>query len=288
MTVLITGANSYIGKNLILFLKKKKIKYYGIDIKPNKNLKIHKFDISNEKFPHKFKSKSLNTIIHLAAMSNENLCKQNEKKAYEINVLGTMNVINLARQNQVKKFLFASSEWVYEASNNLINSAKSTKIDFTKTSSIYAKTKILGEDLIKNSGLNYCIMRFGIVYGKRGKSNPSAVENLYLNIYKKGKVKILSKISGRSFIYIEDLIKMIVKCNFLKEKKITLDLQGPKFISIYNLAKIIFRKLNKKENIIIPKRQLHSLRKINASFSNRFLKITKLTTISDGINKLMN
>ena len=41
------------------------------------------------------------------------------------------------------------------------------------------------EELIKNSGLNYCIMRFGIVYGKRGESNPSAVENLYQNIKKK-------------------------------------------------------------------------------------------------------
>ena len=288
MTVLITGANSYIGKNLIFFLKKKKIKYLGVDIKPSKSLNIHKVDICNEKFLNKLKSKSFNTIIHLAAMSNENLCMQNEKKAYEINVLGTINVLSLALQKKVKRFLFASSEWVYESSNNSINTAKYTKIDFTKTSSIYAKTKILGEELVKNSGLDYCIMRFGIVYGKRMKSNPSAVENIYDNIIKNGKVNISSKISGRSFVFIDDLIKMIVRCISLKQKKIILDLQGPQFVSIYNLAKIIFRKLDKYENIILAKKQIHSFRKINSSFSNRFLKIGKLTSISDGINKLID
>ena len=219
MTVLITGANSYIGKNLILFLQKKKIKHLGIDIKASQKYNISKGDILDEKFLDRFKSKKFNTIIHLAAISNENLCAQNEKKAYEINVLGTINVINIARQKKIKKILFASSEWVYESSNNLINSAQNTKIDFNKTSSIYAKTKIFGEELIKNSGLNYCIMRFGIVYGKRGESNPSAVENLYQNITTKGMVRISSKKSGRSFIYVDDLIKLIVKCNFLKKKK---------------------------------------------------------------------
>ena len=72
----------------------------------------------DEKFLNKFKNTNFNTIIHLAAMSNENLCAQNEKKAYEINILGNINVINIARQKKIKKILFASSEWVYESSNN--------------------------------------------------------------------------------------------------------------------------------------------------------------------------
>ena len=96
MTVLITGANSYIGKNLILFLQKKKIKYLGIDIKASQKYNISKGDILDEKFLDRFKNNNFNTIIHLAAMSNESLCAQNEKKAYEINVLGTINVINIA------------------------------------------------------------------------------------------------------------------------------------------------------------------------------------------------
>ena len=75
---------------------------------------------------------------------------------------------------------------------------------------------------------------------------------------------------------------------FLKKKKMILDLQGPKFVTIYNLARIIFKKLNKKEKIIIPQKQLHSLRKINASFSNKVLKISKLISISNGIDKLIN
>ena len=70
MTILITGSSSYIGKNLIAKLNKKKSKFIGIDLKKNKSANSFKIDITKKnefKFLKKYKIKS---IIHLAAISN--------------------------------------------------------------------------------------------------------------------------------------------------------------------------------------------------------------------------
>ncbi len=109
-TILITGAGGYIGTNLVNKLIKLNYKVVGLDtfwfgnyLKKNKKLKILKKDI------RKIDIKDLNNIdivIHLASIANDPAAELNAKLTWEINVLATYNLIDLAIKKKNKKIYF--------------------------------------------------------------------------------------------------------------------------------------------------------------------------------------
>jgi len=122
MSILITGSESFLAKHLKKILKTKKIKFTGVDnIKSKDSIK---YDILKKDFD-KVIPKGTKTIIHLAAISSTNDFKKNPKKAFDININGTFNLIRAASKKKVKKIIFASSEWVYgEFSKEIIKEKK--------------------------------------------------------------------------------------------------------------------------------------------------------------------
>ena len=110
-TVLITGAGGYIGTELTEFLADRGYLIYALDtfwfknkIKKNKNIKIIKEDIrylSQKNFPN-----NIDTVIHLAAISNDPSAEINPKLSWEVNVLGLLNILNLLEKKKSKKIYF--------------------------------------------------------------------------------------------------------------------------------------------------------------------------------------
>ena len=109
--ILVTGANSFVGKYLIKELENNKIKYIGVDLNIKNNRNLKKIDIRDKKLAKYINSNT--TIIHLAAISTDKLCENNPSLAFDVNINGTINLINIANAKKVKKFIFASTEWVY-------------------------------------------------------------------------------------------------------------------------------------------------------------------------------
>ena len=110
-TILITGAGGYIGTNLVSKLIKLNYKVVALDtfwfgnyLKKNKRLKILKKDI-RKLDPKDFNN--IDTIIHLASIANDPAAELNAKLTWDINVLATYNLIDLAVKKKIKKFIFA-------------------------------------------------------------------------------------------------------------------------------------------------------------------------------------
>ena len=102
MKVLIIGSSSFVGKNLIKKLKtQKKFKVYGCDISNSNNSKFIKADITKKDFYKKL-PKKLDVIIHLAAVSRDQDCSKDLFNCYNINVNGTLNVIDAAEKLNIK------------------------------------------------------------------------------------------------------------------------------------------------------------------------------------------
>jgi UDP-glucose 4-epimerase len=108
-----------------------------------------------------------NVVIHLAAMLGVKKTEDNKLGCIEVNITGTDNVLAAAVMNGVQKFVFASSSEVYgEPDTNPINESQTTK---GKT--VYAVTKIAGEELTKGynqryPNLDFTIIRFFNTYGE--------------------------------------------------------------------------------------------------------------------------
>jgi nucleoside-diphosphate-sugar epimerase len=286
MSILVTGSSSYIGKSLINYFENKKIDYIGIDLLKPYTKKCIKINIEDSKINSKIKKK-IKTIIHLAAISTDQLSNNDPALSYKVNIFGSMNLIKFAKRNKIKNFIFASSEWVYGSfKNNEIKSINS-KIEIEKLDSSYAKTKAIMEKIITSSEkLNYSILRFGIIYGNK-ISNFSAVESIVEQVKNRNIINIQSKKTSRSFIHVVDIVRAII-CSLKLKGKYILDIQGPKPVNLEKLIKYTSNFINKRVKIIEKNKKNCSIKLIDSSLSNRILNFKPKISIEKGISEILN
>lgn len=207
--ILITGANGFIGINLINKLNKHDKNIYtiiepGTEIEKIKNIK-HRFICVTDKQSIKkyILQVSPDIIIHLAAYINNDMSPENVKKSTGINVGGTLNLLDCAASLLKKpKFIFISTGEVYGA-----HSSPARETSKCKPLSVYSITKFSAEDLCRKYhdkfGLPVLIVRPSLVYGPHQKEKmfiPSLISSLL-----KGKSFDMTQGEQlRDFIYVED------------------------------------------------------------------------------------
>jgi len=213
MKILITGSESFIGKQLILQLKTLDCNIIGFDsISPiNPDYEFHQIDIRDPEI-HKLIPHDIDVLIHLAALSRDPDCKNKAVECFDVNVMGTLNLIKSAQLQNVKQFIFASSEWVYDKFIDSEEKNEDSEINIANHNSEYALSKLISESNLRqqyNNGFcNVTILRFGIIYGPR-KSNWSAVESILNQVKHQDKVSVGSLKSGRRFVHVLDIVKGI-------------------------------------------------------------------------------
>ena len=212
MAVVITGSSSFIGRELSSQCAKRGIEYVGIDLVASSDSRNVQGDICSPDIAAVI-PENTDALIHLAALSTEKACRENPRAAFEVNVGGTLNLIQAAQKRHVRQFIFASSEWVYgEVANGAVQTEE-TPIDANRVSSEYALTKLTGERLLwmaYSRALFPCtVLRFGIVYGPR-PANWSAVEHLFHAVREKDVVDVGSLATARRFIHVADIASGIL------------------------------------------------------------------------------
>ena len=227
----ITGYSGSLGKILIKSNKYNKIYRFKGDIRK-------KADIN-----HWFKNKNIDVIVHLAAIVPIKIVKRNKSKAFQVNYIGTKNLVNIALANNVKWFFLASTSHVYKSSKNKI---KETGI--INPISYYGKTKLLAEKFVIKKfkeKKNYCIGRIFSTTNKNQKNN-YLVPDLKKKIRKTKKTIELKNLNHyRDFISMNDISKIIF---ILMKKKFygIINIGSGKKTYLKDIAKIILKKYKKK------------------------------------------
>ena len=208
MTVVITGSGSFIGKELIRHCRAQNIPYVGLDSAPTGDANCRQLDIRSPEIA-KAIPENAQAIVHLAALSRDSDCKRDPAAAFDVNVGGTLNLMQAAQARKVRQFVFASSEWVYgNAAGDSVQTEDSV-IDANQITSEYALTKIAGERLLfmaHQRGLcPVTVLRFGIVYGPRSAPmNP--LEGLCHEVRTRDVVEVKCSLnSGRRFVHVSDI-----------------------------------------------------------------------------------
>lgn len=245
MKILITGGSGYIGDTLVRELLKKKNKiinidtnYYGCFLKNLKNVK--NLNLDYDKIDQKLLYK-VDTVIHLAAISNDPSALINSKISWETNVLKTYNLLEKCKKAKIKKFIFASSGSVYG-----INKSKKVT-ENTKLLPItdYNKTKMIGEKIVNSYSkfFNIIILRPGTVCGfSKNIRLDLTVNAMTYDALKKNQITIYGGKQIRPQLNIKDMVRCYLF--FLKKKNCTgIFNVGFENYSINKIAKLIKKQI---------------------------------------------
>jgi nucleoside-diphosphate-sugar epimerase len=249
--IVVTGSSGFIGRKIMASLTQQGLEAIGIDlVKTNENkYKEIEMEFFDESIGDMLNKDSI--VIHLAAISTDSESKKSPSKAIETNILGTEKLLAICKEKQIRKFIFASSEWVYPETKTIVPQYETDVLSASSLNSVYAITKLVTEDLIRVNAenLDYTILRFGIVYGPRTTPG-SSLENLALKVWKNENIEIGSKLTSRNFVYVDDLVSGIVQSIEFSKRKETYNLSGEEPISLGQIIDTTCKIYNQKATVI--------------------------------------
>lgn len=308
LSILITGGAGFIGSNLIQsLLNDNKIicvddfnDFYDPEIKKNnikdylnnKNFTLYKINIEDKKkLSQIFIKNKIDLIIHLGARAGVRPSIINPDSYIKTNICGTNNLLELSKEFNIKKFIFASSSSVY---GNSKRSPFSESINVNKPISPYASTKLAGEQFCYIFYHLYKIqiicLRFFTVYGPRQRPDLAIhkftkliEKGLPITVYGDGSTK-------RDYTYIDDIIQGIKGAiNYNKSGYEIINLGESQTVSLSYLIELIENELGKKA--IINRLPMQDgdveMTYANISKARKLLNYNPTIKIEDGINKFV-
>jgi nucleoside-diphosphate-sugar epimerase len=252
-SILITGSEGLIGKELFRKLEEREINVVGYDIKKGEN-------ILDQKSLEKIIS-DIDGVIHLAAVSRVVAGYKDPYKAILTNIIGTANLLELIRtKNPSCWMIFGSSREVYGESYGLVK-----ETDPHKPVNVYGASKSAGEYLCLCYGNNYnlrtFVVRFSNVYGGLNDHPDRVVPQFFIQALTNSDITVYGGKQTFDFVHLSDavdgLIKLIQKIfNGKKLKTRTFHFVTGKGANLLELSNKIIKLTNSKSHVkYLPRRE---------------------------------
>ena len=260
MNIIVTGGAGFVGSHLVELLVKKKhfpiivdnlnsglysnIKHF-VDAKKAKFIKS---DIRD--FKKIMQLPKVDAVIHLAAIASVVESINNPIFVNDVNVNGTLNILEFCRKKKIKKLVFTSSAAIYGNYEKKI-----TEKTPTIPTTVYGSTKLTGEQYCKIYsnlfGINITSLRPFNIYGPRQNDAYAGVISKFMDKLNENKSPIIfgNGKQTRDFIHVDDVVRAFYYAlKFKKTKFAVFNLATGKSTSINELAKI-FLSVTKKLNV---------------------------------------
>lgn len=307
-SILVTGGAGFIGSHLVEKLLSEKLwsvcvidnfnEFYSPRIKRanvsafsgDPQFRLYEADICNaESLNEIFADNRFDVIVHLAAWAGVRPSLLNPKLYTEVNVGGTLNLLEAAKRFGVKQFVFGSSSSVYGVN---------CKIPFSEEDRIqqpispYAATKAAGELLCHTFSHLYDIravcLRFFTVYGARQRPD-LAIHKFSRLIWEEKPVPVFGDGSTRrDYTFVDDIIQGVrAAIDFDKSDYEVFNLGESQTIELAKLIELLEENLGKKAIIERHPMQPGDVPVTFADISKarKLLNYNPHTKIEDGIPK---
>jgi len=256
----------------------------------NRDFSLFELDICNVKELRKvFEEKNFEIIVHLAARAGVRPSLEQPKLYAETNIVGTLNLLELAKDFGIRQFIFGSSSSVYGTSH---------KVPFSEYDSVanpisqYAATKLAGEAFCYTYSHLYDIravcLRFFTVYGPRQR--PDLAIHKFVRLISEGKpIPVFGDgDSRRDYTYIDDIIQGIrAAIDYDRTDFEVINLGESKTVELRKLISLLEEGLGKKAIIDRMPIQPGDVPQTYADISKarEFLGYDPRTDIEDGLMK---
>lgn len=192
--VIVFGGSGFLGSHIADVLTEKGYQVALFDIKPSPYLKDGQEMIIGDILDSDFVENAISgcdIVYNLAGIADIDECVQRPIDTIRYNILGNSIVLEASRKAKIKRFIFASSVYVYSQTGSIYKSSKQAAESFI-------------EDYNKLFGLPYTIVRYGSLYGNRADERNSIYRLIKESLIAK---KIEYHGSGeeiREYIHVED------------------------------------------------------------------------------------
>ena len=198
MRVLVTGGSGFLGSHIAEELVRRGHDVISLDDRdpPTQGYAAVIGDIRDREVVEQAMA-GCEAIYHCAAIADLDQARSEPRRATEVNVLGTLGVLEVAASLGVNRFMHASSVYVY-----------------ARGGSVYRTTKRAAEGLVvdisKEWGLQSTILRFGSLYGPRADAN-NAILRLVTQAVVEGRIDFWGDGSEiREYVHITDAAGLAV------------------------------------------------------------------------------
>jgi nucleoside-diphosphate-sugar epimerase len=221
MQILITGVAGFIGSNLaerLLDVGGYEVVgidnlSYGVRQQVAEGVDFHKLDIRSKEIYPLFKG--VDVVFHLAAKNCISDCQADPVETADVNVTGTINVFEAARQAGVGKVIYAESSALYEG-----GTVFPTPESRISPESFYAASKAaliyFASSFERFSNLRFTALRYFCVYGPRQdyrRTIPPVMSAFIIRLLKREPPIIYgSGNKKRDFVYIDDVNDFHLRC----------------------------------------------------------------------------
>lgn len=309
MNIFITGCTGFIASSLVLRLLELGHKVIGIDnfdsyypkelkqknlseFESHANFKFYFGDIRDKELLNSiFNEYKFDAVVHLAAKAgvrNSFLCPNDY---VDVNINGTINILEMMKEYKTPKLVFASSSSVYGNSESEIFSED--EVGLVQISP-YAVTKKVGEDMIRifaeNNGFNAICLRFFTVFGPKQrpdlaihKFSDAILNNKPLPMYGDGT-------TYRDYTYIDDIADGIIAAIDYNETQFEIiNLGSSRPISLKDMISTIEEVIGKKAKIEQLPMQAGDVQKTYADIekAKRLLGYEPKTSFKDGVKRFI-
>jgi UDP-glucose 4-epimerase len=208
-TILITGGRGFVGSHLCNHLEKKGVDIVGKDNRYQVEIPLDVTQLS----PLLSINADVEAVIHLAGKTSINKSLISPHETYYTNLVGTLNLLEFARQKDVSKFIYMST-YIY-GKPHYLPIDENHPID---PHSPYSESKLVSEKLCQfyshDYGIDIVTLRPFYLYGSYTRANSLIHCILDQLMNRNGRVTLSGKQTKRDFLFIDDfqnLIEIVLK-----------------------------------------------------------------------------
>ncbi|MBU1178596.1 GDP-mannose 4,6-dehydratase [Patescibacteria group bacterium] len=311
MNVLVTGGAGFVGSHTIRKLLERGDKVVCIDdfngfnnpkIKedrirdfPVDDFKLFRADITDfQMLQNIFEYNDIEAIIHLAARAGVRNSIEDPRLYSEVNVAGTIHLLELAKKHAINHFVFASSSSVY-GGNKKVPFSEEDAVDYPI--SPYATTKRAGELSCHTYhhlfGMNIACLRFFTVYGPWGRMDMAPYK--FTDLIAKGQsIEMYGDgTSERDYTYIDDVVSGVLAALELVQKNEPVfeifNLGNSQTVPLKKFISLISKNLGQEAKIIKKPMQPGDMKITYADITKakKLLGYDPQTSIEEGLQNLV-
>tara|TARA_E500000178_G_C17037425_1_gene764256 strand:+ start:8308 stop:9165 length:858 start_codon:yes stop_codon:yes gene_type:complete len=264
MKILVTGGSGFLGSHVADELSKRGHEVIIFDKKKSKWIKKNqKFVIGNILDIKKINNviKGVKIIFHIAALADLEDALHKPIETVKNNILGTVNILEISRINNIKRVIYASSIYSTSIQGGFYRCSKRAAEDYI-------------DEYYKRYGIDFTILRYGSLYGERATASNGIYRILNKAIRSKKIEYAGNRSSIRKYIHIIDAAKASADVISNKYKNKYINIVGAKSHKVLDLLKIISKLVGSKNKISFLKKKA----------LGHYVKLPKKLKIKKGTN----